>query len=142
MERSPVLDRPFESFRVGEQASLVRVVTEEDLEAFARLSGDHNPLHIDDGYAEATEYGRRVAHGWLVAAPISALAGHLLPGRRGLLLGARLSFVRPVFPGDRLTYQATVTHVSEATKVVKVQVDVTNQDGAVVLRGAYEGRVR
>lgn len=136
-----IADRTFESIVVGETASFVTEIDTLAIETFARLSGDFNPLHIDSGYAGRTEFGRRIAHGQLVAAPISTLAGHFLPGRRCLLLEVRSRFLHPVFVGDRLVYRGTVAHVSSATRVVKVQVEVINQEGVVVLRGSYEGQV-
>ena len=136
-----IVDRPLESFAVGDAASFTAEITEEAIEAFARLSGDRNPLHLDPTFAGATPYRQRIAHGQLVAAPISRLAGHFLPGRRCLLVDVRSRFVRPVFGGDRLTYRGTVVHISSATRVLKVQVEVTNQEGVVVLRGSYEGQV-
>ncbi len=136
-----VRDRPFGSFRVGESASLTREITAEDIERFAQLSGDQNPLHTDEAYAATTRYKQRVAHGLLVAAPVSALAGHLLPGKRCLLLEVRARFIQPVFAGDRLTYRATITHVSEAMQVLNVQVEAANQEGVVVLKSTYEGQV-
>ena len=136
-----ILDRALESLRGGDTASFTRDLTEDDIRAFAQLSGDRNPLHTDDGYAASTQYGRRVAHGQLVAAPISALAGHLLPGKRCVLLEVRARFVRPVFPGDRLTYRGTVAHVSAGTRTIDVDVEVANHDGAIVLAGRYRGQV-
>lgn len=141
MKTLEVSDRPFASFRVGETASFERIITAEGIARFAELSGDRNPLHTDGAYAATTRYKRTVAHGLLAAAPISALAGHLLPGKRCLLLEVRTRFVQPVFAGDRLIYRATITHVSEAMRVLKVQVEVTNQEGVVVLKGSYDGQV-
>lgn len=141
MTRLDIADRPFSSFCVGERATVARQITDEDIRQFAELSGDHNGLHTDSAYAATTRYGKRVAHGLLIAAPISAMAGHLLPGKRCVLLGSNVRFLQPVFPGDRLTYQGTITHISKATRVLKVQIEVTNQTGTVVLRGGYEGQV-
>ncbi len=141
MKKLEVVDRPFSSFRVGEQASFVKEITEEEIGRFAELSGDNNPLHADEAYASRTRFGRRVAQGLLTAAPISALAGHLLPGKRCLLLEVRTQFLQPVFAGDRLTYTGTVVQTVEALKILKVQVEVTNQEGAVVLKGFYNGQI-
>ena len=141
MEKIDIVDRPFSSFRVGENASFVKEITDEEIALFAALSGDRNQLHMDESYAANTRFGRRIAHGLLVAAPISTMAGHLLPGKRCLLLEVRSRFVRPVFPCDRLTYRGTIAHISPATRVIKVEVDVTNQEGIVVLKGTYEGQV-
>ena len=136
-----IVDRPFGSFRVGETASLAHEVTAQMIDQFAAVSGDRNPLHTSDDYARTTRYQRRVAHGLLASSPISALAGHLLPGKRCVLLEVSARFSHPVFPGDRLTYRGTITHLSEAMRVLRVDVQVTNQDGVVVLKGAYQAQV-
>lgn len=141
MKKLEVVDRPFGSFRVGEKASFVKEITEEEIGRFAELSGDSNPLHADQAYASTTRFGRRVAHGLLTAAPISTLAGHLLPGKRCLLLEVRTQFLQPVFAGDRLTYTGTVVQTVEALKILKVQVEVTNQEEVVVLKGFYNGQI-
>ena len=141
MEKIEIVDRDVHSFSVGERASFVREITCKEIALFASLSGDRNQLHTDESYAATTPYKKPIAHGLLVAAPISTLAGHLLPGKRCLLLEVRSRFVRPVFPGDRLMYQGTITRISPATGVLKVQVEVTNQEGAVVLKGTYDGQV-
>lgn len=141
MKKPEMVDRPFGSFKLGEQASFVKEITEEEIGRFSELSGDSNPLHADPAYASRTLFGRTVAHGLLTAAPISALAGHLLPGKRCLLLEVRTQFLQPVFAGDRLTYTGTVVQTVEALKILKVQVEVTNQEGAVVLKGFYNGQI-
>ena len=136
-----IVDRAFETFREGETASFEREITVEDLASFAALSGDRNPLHTDESYAAAAGHLSPVAYGLLVATPISTLAGHLLPGKRCLLLEASSQFRRPVFPYDRLTYCGTITRISPSIRVLKVQVEVSNQQNAVVLTGAYVAQV-
>jgi acyl dehydratase len=126
---------------VSETASFEKAITAKEIAAFSKLSGDQNPLHMDDIYASAMAYPKRVAHGLLVAAPISTLAGHYLPGKRCLLLEVTSQFLRPVFAGDILTYQGTIAQISASTKAIKVQVSVTNREGNVVLRANYTGRV-
>jgi len=134
-------DRALDNFTVGETASFTFEIGTDAIEEFTCLSGDYNPLHVDANYASRTAFGRCIAHGQLIAAPISKLAGHFLPGRRCLLLVVRSRFLHPVFVGDRLVYRGTLAHISIATQVMKVQVEVTNQEGIVVLRGTYEGQV-
>lgn len=140
-QRMEVTDRTFESLNVGEAASFNVAIDEKMMETFARLSGDYNPLHMDPEYARSTSFGRRIAHGQLIAAPMSALAGHFLPGRRCLLLEVRSRFLSPVYADDRLVYHGKIAHISSATRTLKVQVEVMNQDGIVVLRGSYEAQV-
>ncbi len=137
-----VLNRPLARLEKGETATLTRSFKTADLTRFSALSGDWNPLHTDDAYARESGFDSRVVHGILVAAPVSRMAGHLLPGRRCLLLGSRFQFPRPVYTGDRITYLATVRQVSEASRAVKVSVEATNQKDEIVLRGSYDALVR
>jgi len=136
-----ITDRPFESFSKGEKASFVKEITSEDFTRFESITGDHNPIHTDDFYASAAGYDHRIAYGLLVAGPISTLAGHLLPGRRCVLLEVSSRFILPVFSGDILTYHGEITQISPSTRVLKVQVEVINQENAVVLTGSYTGKV-
>jgi 3-hydroxybutyryl-CoA dehydratase len=133
----PILDRSIDDIRVGDSETLTVEISEADIAAFAALSGDRNPLHMDDSYARSTAFGRRIAHGLLVAAPVSALAGHLLPGRRCLILEYRFKYPRPVFAGDRLVYRGTVTQVTPAVGTLRVDVQATNAAGDIVLGGSY-----
>jgi len=121
--------------------SFTRTITHADVESFSAVSGDLNPLHTDDQYASSTRYERRTAHGMLVAAPFSMMAGHFLPGRRCVLIDMRSSFVHPVYPGDTLTYRGEIIQISAAMQVLKVDTQVTNQDAVPVLRGGYSAQV-
>src|SRR5476649_1967514 len=97
-----------EKFSVGETASLTRVVTAQDVEAFARVSGDDNPVHLDEAYAASTRFKKRIAHGMLTASYISALLGSRFPGRGTIYLKQELAFLRPVYLGDTIEVRATV----------------------------------
>jgi len=136
-----LVERAFDSFVVGETSSFGKTITAADIETFAELSGDRNPLHVDESYAATTRFKTRVSHGLLVASPISTLAGEYIPGVRCLLLEVSSRFLLPVFPGDQLSYLATISQISPATKVLKVRVDVTNQKGNAVLRGSYTAQL-
>lgn len=133
----PMKDRAIEEIRVGDSETMTYEITQALVEGFAALSGDHNPLHTDDDYARTTRFRRRIAHGHLVAAPVSALAGHLLPGRRCLIMETKYSFPHPVFPGDRIVYRGTVTQVTPALGALRVAVEAVNATGDTVLRGSY-----
>ena len=136
-----IVDRPFSDFREGETASLTREVTSQDIETFCRLSGDCNPLHVDPDYSRSSGFRGVLAHGLLVAAPVSQLAGHLLPGRRCLLLVVEAEFVAPVYIGDRLTYKAVIVKLSPGLRTMKVEWRATNQQNELVLRGRYRAQV-
>jgi 3-hydroxybutyryl-CoA dehydratase len=121
--------------KVGDTATRTKTVTDADIRAFAELTGDHNPVHLDDEYAAATRFGRRIAHGMLAASLVSATLANELPGRGTVYLSQSLRFVAPVFPGDAVTARVTVTKVREDKPVVTLETVCTNQDGATLLRG-------
>ena len=95
----------------GLSRSLVRVITEEDIEAFGALSGDRNPLHFDSGYAASTRFGGCIAHGMLSASLLSTVLGMQLPGRGAVYLGQTLRFLAPVRAGDEVVVTCTVREV-------------------------------
>jgi len=103
-----------EELSVGQSAELVRTVGEADIVAFAEVTGDRNPVHLDADYAAATAFGERIAHGMLSAGYISAVLGTSLPGPGAVYLSQSLAFKRPVRIGDEVTARATVTAIDEA----------------------------
>lgn len=104
----------------GMTASYERVVTIADIEAFAEVSGDHNPVHLDDAYAKTTPFKGRIAHGMLGASFISTVLASKLPGPGTVYLGQTLTFKAPVRPGDKLEARVTVTEVIREKKRVKL----------------------
>ena len=123
------------AFRVGQRSSLTRTVTAADVEAFARITGDTNPVHLDAAYAATTRFGRRIAHGMLVASYISALLGTKFPGPGTIYVNQGLSFLRPVFLGDTLEVSVTVTAYRPEKAILTLETAVHNQDGQKVLAG-------
>lgn len=99
----------FEDLSVGQSAELTRLVDEKAIQGFADVSGDHNPVHLDEAFAATTQFKTRIAHGMLSAAYISALIAGKLPGPGAIYLGQSLSFKRPVKIGDEVTVTATIT---------------------------------
>jgi 3-hydroxybutyryl-CoA dehydratase len=89
-----------EELAVGMQRSLRKVVTDRDIQLFAEVSTDRNPVHLDDAYAQDTIFQGRIAHGMLTAGLISAVIGEQLPGHGTVYLGQNLKFMAPVRPGD------------------------------------------
>ena len=114
-------------------ASLSKTITEEDVVAFAHLTGDVNPLHLDEGYAQRTRFGRRVAHGVFAAGLVSAVIGTRLPGPGAIYLSQSLKFVAPVFIGNTVT--ATVTVTKEKGRIYTLETLCTNERGERVLEG-------
>ena len=103
-----------EDLSVGQSAELVRAVTEADIVAFAAVTGDTNPVHLDADYAATTSFGERIAHGMLSAGHISAVLGTVLPGPGAVYLSQTLAFRRPVKIGAEVTAKVTVTAIDEA----------------------------
>lgn len=103
-----------EDLSVGQSADLVRIVGEADIIAFAAVTGDHNPVHLDPAYAATTSFGERIAHGMLSAGYISAVIGTQLPGPGAIYLSQTLRFKRPVKIGDEVTARATIAEIDAA----------------------------
>jgi 3-hydroxybutyryl-CoA dehydratase len=100
-----------EDLTIGQSAELRRTVTAADIDAFAAVSGDTNPVHLDEAYAKTTPFGGRIAHGMLSASYISAVLGAQLPGTGSIYVSQTLRFRRPVRIGDEVTAQVTITAI-------------------------------
>jgi 3-hydroxybutyryl-CoA dehydratase len=120
---------------VGDSAEVSKTITDEDVRAFAELTGDRNPVHLDEEYAAATRFGRRIAHGMLGASLVSAVLAGELPGPGSVYLSQTLRFTAPVFLGDTVTARVTVRHVREDKPVVTLETVCTNQRGERVVEG-------
>ena len=123
-----------EDIEIGMVRHLSKVVTDRDIELFAEVSTDHNPIHLDDSYANDTIFGGRIAHGMLTAGLISAVIGEQLPGHGTVYLGQTLKFLGPVRPGDRVTAQVEVVEIDPGRRRVKLDTCCL-VDGKKVLAG-------
>jgi len=122
-------------FYVGEQASLVRTVTEGDVASFAKVIGDFNPLHVDDEYADKSRFGRRIAHGMFSGGLISAVLGNKLPGAGGIYLSQQIEFLAPVYIGDTITVTVKVAEWRADKRILTLTTDCYNQDELQVVTG-------
>lgn len=122
-------------FKVGDTASLAKTITDEDIQRFASLSGDDNPLHLDDEYAAGTRFGGRIAHGMLGASLISAVLGTKLPGTGAIYLSQTLKFLAPVRPGDTIVARATITQIKEGKPIITLQTSCENQRHEQLITG-------
>jgi 3-hydroxybutyryl-CoA dehydratase len=120
---------------IGQKASHTKTITAEDVEAFARISGDSNPVHLDDAYAATTQFGKRIAHGILTAGLISAVLANELPGPGSVYLNQTLSFKAPVFLNDTITATVEVTAYREGRGIATLKTTCHNQEGKLVLEG-------
>ena len=123
-----------EDLEIGMVRSLMKEVTDLDIELFAQVSTDRNPVHLDDAYAMDTIFGGRIAHGMLTAGLISAVIGEQLPGHGTVYLGQSLKFLAPVRPGDMVTAEVEVTAIDYARRRVTLDTRCL-VDGKPVLKG-------
>lgn len=123
------------TLKVGDSAEVSRTITDEDVRAFAELTGDRNPVHLDEEYAARTRFGRRIAHGMLGASLISAVLANELPGRGTVYLSQTLRFTSPVYIGDTVTARVSVKAVREDKPIITLETVCTNQHGERVVEG-------
>ena len=110
-------------------------VTDEHIEAFARLSGDRNPVHFDDAFARRIGFEGHIAHGAVTASLLSAVLGMDLPGPGSVFLEQRVRFLKPVRAGDTIVASLEVTRVREDKPIVTLGATVTNAEGVRVAEG-------
>jgi len=126
-----------EDLAVGQAAELSRTVAAADLDAFAAISGDDNPLHLDEEYAATTPFKGRIAHGMLAAGYISAVIGTRLPGPGAIYVSQTLRFRRPVRIGDKVTARVEITALDQ-TRSRATLATVCRVNGKVVVEGEAE----
>ena len=123
-----------EDLEIGMTRTLMKEITDLDIELFAQVSTDHNPVHLDDDYARDTIFGGRIAHGMLTAGLISAVIGEQLPGHGTIYMKQSLTFLAPVRPGDMVEATVTVTDMDYAKRRVVLACKCEVGD-VVVLKG-------
>lgn len=123
------------NLKIGDTASISKKITDEDVRKFAEVTGDHNPVHLDEAFASNTRFGRRIVHGMFGASLISAVLGTELPGSGSIYLSQTLQFLGPVYLDDVLTARLTVTKVREDKSIVTLETVCENQRGEMVIRG-------
>jgi acyl dehydratase len=122
-------------WKVGDTASLSKTITTEDIELFATLSGDANPVHLNRSFAEKTRFKGRIAHGMWAASLVSAVLGTRLPGPGTIYLSQSIKFQAPVYPNDTITATVTVTKARDDKPIVTLETVCHNQKGDTVLTG-------
>lgn len=121
--------------KIGDKFSTSKQITDAVVRAFAELSGDYNPIHLDEEFAAKTRFGKRIAHGMISGALISAVLGYELKDRKVVYLSQTLKFTAPVFIDDTVTATATVTNIREDKNIVTVETICTNQNNETVVKG-------
>lgn len=123
------------TLQAGDTASRTLAISDDTIRTFAEVTGDNNPVHLDDDYAAGTRFGRRIAHGMIAAGLISATLANDLPGPGTVYLSQMLKFKLPVYPGDTVTATVEVLKVREDKPIVTLSTFCTNQNDEVVLEG-------
>ncbi len=119
----------------GDKASRTQTISDEMIRSFADLTGDTNPVHLNDAYASTTRFGRRIAHGLIAAGLISATLANDLPGPGTVYLSQTLQFKAPVYPGDTITATVEVKSTRPDKPIVMLNTICTNQENKVILEG-------
>jgi 3-hydroxybutyryl-CoA dehydratase len=118
---------------IGDTAARSFEITDAMIRSFADVTGDHNPVHLDEEFAANTQFGKRIAHGMLVGSLISSALANDMPGAGSIYLSQEVKFKKPVFIGDTVTVKLTVTALRR--RIVTLETLVTNQAGEVVIEG-------
>ena len=131
----------FKNIRIGAKVSFGRVISKKDVEDFARLSGDFNPLHLDENYSKSTQFKRPIVHGMLAASLFSALIGMHLPGRYSVILSQEIRYMKPIYPGTVVRVVGEVTGKVDAIKVVIIKTTISDKKGSVLVEGISKIKV-
>lgn len=123
-----------QKFYINQERRITKIVTEEDIDAFAKVSGDYNPIHIDDEYAAKSIFKKRIAHGMLSASYISAILGTDFPGIGTIYMGQTLCFLKPIYVGDTIEIVVRLKELGEKGRAT-LQTNVLNMDGDMIIEG-------
>jgi 3-hydroxybutyryl-CoA dehydratase len=129
------LGKTYEELEIGDEASFSKTITETDLVLFAGISGDFNPIHMNEEFARQTPFKKRIAHGALPYSLIAPVLGMKLPGLGTVLVEIRCCFKAPTFIGDTITATATVAERIQEKRWVRMDLHWTNQRGESVAAG-------
>lgn len=125
----------FDKISVGDSAEVSKTITEQNINDFAQVSGDHNPAHLDEEYANNTAFKHRIAHGMFVSSLISSVLGNELPGHGTIYMTQSLKFMAPVYINDTITARVEVIEMISEKKRIIFKTTCTNQEGKTVIDG-------
>lgn len=131
----------YEEISIGQEVSFSRTITSEMMESFLLLSGDENPLHVDEVFAKDKGFPGRVVYGMLTASLYSCLAGVHLPGKYCFLQSVHADFLHPVSIGDTLTVRGKIAEKNDSVRQIVIRAVIRNQDGQKVSRAKIEAGV-
>ena len=124
----------FREIRIGAVYEFNRKIVKEEVMSFAKLTGDFNPMHVDDLYAKKSRYGKNIVHGMLAASFFSTLVGMYCPGKKSLYLSQTVQFKLPIYYDDDLVIKGTVTGKNETTKIITLKTEII-KEGKVAVNG-------
>ncbi|HEB69964.1 MAG TPA: MaoC family dehydratase [Desulfobulbus sp.] len=134
-----IAEKTIDDFSIGQEFSFSVTITKSDVERFAQLSGDINPLHMDDGFAEQRGFKGRVVHGLLLSGYLSRLVGVHFPGRHALLHGININFLSPAYVNDTVNIECIVNQISLSTRIIILKVVMKNlKNNNVLLRAKVQ----
>ena len=132
----------FEQIEIGDTVKFTEKITKLHLDNFAKLSGDYNPLHMDENYAKNTKFKKQVCHGMLLASLFSRLVGMYIPGKNSLYFSQTLNFQAPCYVNDQLTIQGEVVDKSNSTRMITLKTTIHNNLGICLVDGLAKVLVR
>jgi len=127
-----------DDFEIGQHVTFTKTFTEEDVQRFIEITGDVNPLHVDETFAAQTQFGRRVIHGMLTASILSTMVGMFLPGRGAIYRSQTIRFLLPVHIGETVTAHFVVRSIDRAKHRLTIDSWIENEAGQRVLEGVCE----
>ncbi len=130
-----MIGKTIDELKVGDQASFSKTISETDVYLYAGITGDFNPAHVDEVYAQTTAFKTRIAHGMLTAGLISNLLGTQLPGPGSIYMSQSLKFLAPVTIGDTITATVEIIEILTEKKRVVLKTTCVNQEGTIVVDG-------
>ena len=128
-------DLDFDQISIGDETSFDIEITEERVQAFAELSGDFNPLHMDESFAKRVSFEKRVVHGMLLISFVSRLIGMHLPGQNSLILSQNFNYIKPAFIGDKIKVKGIVVAKSQVAQAITLQNSICRDDKEELVSG-------
>jgi len=125
----------FDSINIGINHEFKITITEKIVSDFSVISGDFNPLHIDENYAAKTKFKKRICHGMLLASFFSRLVGMYLPGKNALYFSQSLNFISPCFINDKIMIKGEIIDKNYSTKIITVKTSIINHKNELILDG-------
>lgn len=130
-------------FVVGQKARIEKIFSLEEVIAYAKLTGDNNPLHVDSEYAKESRFGDNIVHGMFVMGVISKILGTVLPGNGTIYLGQDVKFKKPVYVNQKVMIQVEITQIEEERNLIYLSTSVWDTEGKCLVEGnakvLYEG---